>query len=113
MKAEKRVLICVFKPQKLMTTDEMREKFAANYDVYAQMESVEFKCWWCDQEKQEWGAFHVFRSARELDAYLASDTWQTVIPQRWGCSPMWQVAEAGPIVSKKILTAAEGSWLSD
>jgi len=113
MKTEKKGLICVFKPENLMSTEAMREKFIANYLTFLEMESVEFKCWWCDQKKKEWGAFHVFRSNDELDAYLESDTWKRVIPERWGCKPMWSVVEVGLILSKKILTRAEDSWVSE
>ena len=113
MATEKRVLMCVFKPGKLKTTPEMREWYASSYPRFLEMESVEFKCWWCDQEKQEWGAFYVFKSEAALKEYIASDIWQKVVPEKYGCKPTWAIVEVGLIISKKIITAKENSWISD
>jgi hypothetical protein len=79
MITEKRALMCVFRPGKLKGTQEMREWYASSYPRFLEMESVEFKCWWCDQEKQEWGAFYVFKTEEALKEYIASDIWQKVV----------------------------------
>jgi predicted methyltransferase len=113
MAVEKRALMCVFRPNKLKTTQEMREWFAGSYPRFLEMEPVEFKCWWCDQEKQEWGAFYVFKSEKALKEYIASDVWQKVVPEKYGCVPTWNIVEVGLIISKKMITAKENSWISD
>jgi hypothetical protein len=106
MGAGKRALMCVFRPAKLKTTLEMQEWFAGSYPRFLEMETVEFKCWWCDQEKGEWGAFYVFESERALNDYVASDIWQKVVPEKYGCVPTWRAVEPGPVLSKKIVTSA-------
>ena len=113
MAAEKRALMCVFRPDKLKTTQEMREWFSGSYPRFLEMEGVEFKCWWVDQEKQEWGAFYVFKSEKALREYVASDIWLKVVPEKYGCKPTWTVVEVGLIISKKIITTKENSWISD
>lgn len=113
MAPEKRALMCVFRPGQLKTTQEMRDWFSSSYPRFLEMESVEFKCWWCDQEEQEWGAFYVFKSEEALKEYIASDIWQKVVPEKYGCKPIWAIVEVGLIISKKIITIKENSWTSD
>jgi len=113
MATEKRALMCVFRPDKLKTTQEMREWFSGSYPRFLEMEGVEFKCWWVDQQKQEWGAFYVFKSEKALNEYINSDIWEKVVPEKYGCVPTWTVVEVGLIISKKIITTKEKSWISD
>ena len=112
MTTEKKALMCVFRPKKLKSTDEMREWFTGSYDRFMEMDSVEFKCWWVDQEKGEWGSLYVFTSEDALNAYVASDVWLKVVPEKYGCTPEWRVVEPGPIIAKTTLTEAAGSWLA-
>ncbi|MCK4817728.1 hypothetical protein KA005_18305 [bacterium] len=113
MAMEKRALMCVFKPDKRKPTEEMREWFTGSYPRFLEMETLEFKCWWCDQKGQEWGAFYVFKSEEALNEYVASDIWQKVVPEKYGCVPTWTVVEPGPILAKKVITIAKDSWMSD
>jgi hypothetical protein len=112
MGEEKRALMCVFKPDKLKSTPEMREWFSGSYPRFLAMEDVEFKCWWCDQERQEWGAFYIFKSEKALNEYVHSDIWRKVVPEKYGCTPTWTVVEPGPIISKKMITEGKNSWVS-
>lgn len=112
MATEKRVLMCVFKPDKPKTTAEMRALFKGSYPKFADMDEVEFKCWWCDQEKGEWGALYVFESEEAVKAYVATETWQKVIPEKYDCIPDWRIVEPGLLLSKRVITAAENSWIS-
>lgn len=113
MAQEKRALLVTFEPDGLQDTSELRELFATSYDRFFNMEAVEFKCWWVDQDQGQWGAFYVFRSEQEVRDYLASDTWLKVVPKKYGCVPKAQVLETGTIISKKIIGEHQGSWLSD
>ena len=113
MATEKRALMCVLKPDKLKTTSEMREMFVGSYPRFMEMKMLEFKCWWCDQQKQEWGALYIFKSEEALKEYVASDIWQKVVPEKYGCVPIWNIVEPGPILSKERITAAENSWITD
>ncbi len=112
MAQDKRALFCVFKPERLKTTEEMREWFSGSYQRFLEMPAVEFKTWWVDKEAGEWGAFYVFRSDRELRDYLTSDTWLKVVPEKYGCTPTWRVLEPALIISKAAITAMAGSWQS-
>ncbi len=112
MAEAKRGLYVVFEPEVLPSTEELRAQFTTSYPIFAEMEAVESKCWWVDQARGQWGAFYVFRSAAELDAYLASERWTKTIPEKYGCVPTWQVVEAGLVLSKETITQAEDSWLS-
>jgi hypothetical protein len=107
---EKRALWVVFQPQQMPSTQELRAQFSTSYPAFAEMAAVEYKCWWVDQEQGQWGAFYLFRSAAELQAYLASDRWTKVIPEKYGCTPFWRVLEAGLVLSKQVITQAGGSW---
>jgi len=111
MATEKRALMCVLKPDKLKTTSEMREMFAGSYAKFLEMEELEFKCWWCDQQRKEWGALYIFKSEEALKEYVASDIWQKVVPEKYGCVPTWNIVEPGPILAKERIIAAENSWI--
>jgi len=113
MPEEKRALMCAFRPDKLKTTEEMRELFSTSYPRFLGMDSVEFKIWWCNQDKQEWGSFYVFKSEAALSEYIASDIWQKVVPEKYGCKPTWSVVEVGMILSKTIITDKVNSWVGD
>ncbi len=103
MKEGKRALMAVFRPDRLKSTAEMQEWFSGSYPRFLEMDAVEFKVWWVDQERGEWGAFYVFVSEAALQAYVASDIWQKVVPEKYGCTPTWKAVEPGPILSKKIV----------
>jgi hypothetical protein len=111
MGTEKRVLYCVFRPAKMPSTAEMRELFETSYPVFLKMDPVEFKCWWCDQERKEWGAFYVFKSETVLRDYANSDHWTKVAPEKYGCVPEWYILEVGAIIAKKPIVDFEGSWI--
>jgi hypothetical protein len=36
-----------------------------------------------------------------------------VVPEKYGCKPIWTIVEVGLIISKKIVTTKENSWISD
>ena len=63
--------------------------------------------------KGGWGAFYIFKSEKALKEYIASDIWQKVVPEKYGCKPTWAIVEVGFIISKKTITAKENSWISD
>ena len=113
MATEKRAFYCVFRPEKMPSTEEMRRLFETSYPVFLNMDPVEFKCWWCDQERKEWGAFYVFKSEEALKEYVTSDHWTKVAPQKYGCVPKWYALEVGAIIAKKPITAFEGSWVDE
>jgi hypothetical protein len=112
MAQEKRALWCVFKPERLKTTAEMRDMFTGSYPRFLEMDALEFKCWWCDQKNGEWGALYIFKSEEALNEYISSDTWQKVVPEKYGCVPTWKVLEPGPILAKRVIRNSEGSWTS-
>ena len=113
MATEKRGFYCVFKPEKLPSTEEMRRLFETSYPVFLDMAPIEFKCWWCNQDRKEWGAFYVFKSEEALSNYVNSDQWTKVVPEKYGCVPKWYALEVGAIISKKLITAFEGSWVDE
>ena len=113
MATEKRGLLCEFKPSKVKPTPEMRDMFAGSYQRFNEDDLLEFKCWFVNQEKRTWGALYIWKSAKALDDYVNSDTWTKVVPEKYGCTPTWQVVEVGPIISKKEIRVAKDSWISD
>jgi hypothetical protein len=113
MTTEKRALWVVFKPDKLEDTAVMREKFMGSYPIFKDMSSLVSKCWWCNQEKGEWGALYIFNSEKELQDYITSDLWLNKVPAKYGCTPEMTILEPGPILSKKTITEGQGSWESD
>ncbi len=110
MATEKRALWVWFKPDTLPSTSELREQFIGSYPVFRDMDPVEYKCWWVDQDAGQWGALYVFKDAASLEEYLASNRWNKVIPEKYGCVPKWRVLEPGLILSKAVITEAAGSW---
>ena len=110
MPDQKKVLFCVFKPENPKSVEQMRQMFIGSYPIFADMEAVEYKCWWVDEDQGQWGALYVFRSAGELETYIASDRRLKVVPEKYDCTPTWQVMDVGLILSKKTITKAEGSW---
>ena len=113
MATEKIGFYCVFKPEKLPSTKEMRKLFQTSYPVFLNMSPIEFKCWWCDQDRKEWGAFYVFKSEEALRKYVESDQWTKVVPKKYGCVPKWYALEVGAIISKKLITTFEGSCVDE
>jgi len=112
MSAKKKALMCVFRPERLKSTEEMREWFAGSYHRFLEMDSVESKTWWVNQEKGEWGAFYIFKSEEALRAYVTSDIWLKTVPEKYGCTPEWMIVDPGPVLSKAVLTKARTSWIS-
>ena len=113
MATEKIGFYCVFKPEKLPSTEETRKLFQTSYPVFLNMAPIEFKCWWCNQDRKEWGAFYVFKSEEALKKYVESDQWTKVVPEKYGCVPEWYTLEVGAIISKKLITTFEGSWVDE
>jgi hypothetical protein len=91
----------------------MKKLFETSYPIFVDMEPLEFKCWWCDQEKKEWGAFYEFKSEKALREYVTGDHWTKVAPEKYGSAPRWSVLEIGAIITKKPVTVFEGSWVDD
>ena len=112
MTSEKCGLMCVFRPDKLKSTEEMRELFMGSYPRFLDMETLEFKCWWCNQKDKEWGALYIFKSKEALDNYVKSDIWQNIVPEKYGCVPEWKIVEPGPILSKRKIIEADKSWIA-
>ncbi len=104
MPEPRKALFAVFKPEVMPTSEELRAQFTTSYPVFMDMEEMEYKCWWIDQDQGEWGALYVFRSAEELDAYIASDRWLKIIPEKYNCTPEWRVMDVGMIISKTLHT---------
>ena len=113
MTTEKKAMYVVFKMDKDMSTAEWRERFSGAYQIIFDLPGLFFKSWWCNQEAGEWGAFYLFDSDKDLQAYITSDLWLKVIPEKYECKPEVTILEPGPIISKKTITRAEGSWMSD
>lgn len=113
MAKERKALWVVFRPDKLGETAEMREKFISGYSIFKDMPGLLSKCWWCNQEKGEWGAFYIFNSEKDLRDYITSDLWLNKVPAKYGCKPEFiAILDPGPILFKEIVTNAETSWIS-
>lgn len=112
MSKEKRAAWVVFKMDKKMSTDEWRERFSGAYEVMSNLPGIFFKCWWVNQEKNEWGALYVFDSLEQLNDYLKSDLWVNKVPEKYGFTPQVTILEPGPIICKKAIGTAKNSWLS-
>jgi 2-iminobutanoate/2-iminopropanoate deaminase len=113
MAGGKRALMAVFKPAKLKSVSEMQEMFRGSYPVFRDMESVQFKSWWIDEENGEWGAFYLFDTEESLRRYVESERWLKVVPEKYGCVPQWRAVEPGPILSKIKVTNALGKIDAD
>jgi len=113
MASEMKAAWVVFKMDKKMSTDQWRERFGGAYELMANLKGIVSKCWWVNQDSDEWGALYVFDSEENLTAYLTSDIWVKIVPEKYGCKPEVTVLEPGPIIAKKLITSAQGSWLSN
>lgn len=114
MAKERKALMTVFRPKSLEATDKLRRKWSSgSYQIFLDMPGLLSKCWWCNQEKGEWGAFYIFDSEEALQAYIASNLWKRNIPEKYGCIPEATIVDPGPILCKEIITQAENSWLSE
>ena len=111
MATEKRGLLCEFKPDMLKPTPEMREWFSGSYPTFSEDDLLEFKCWFVNQEKGTWGALYIWKSTEALKEYVNGDVWNRVVPQKYGCTPTWQIVEVGPIIYKEVITIPENSWM--
>ena len=56
MPNQKKVLFCVFEPDDPKSTEQMRQMFIGSYPIFSDMEAVEYKCWWVDEDRGQWGA---------------------------------------------------------
>lgn len=113
MTTEKKAMWVVFRPEKLESTDEMRRKFSGSYPLFAGMPGLFSKCWWCNQEKGEWGAYYIFNSEKALQDYITSDLWVNKVPAKYGCKAEITIVEPGPILYKETVTKVENSWMTD
>lgn len=114
MATEKKALWVVFRPGKLEDLAEMRKKFTSGYSIFKEMPGLISKCWWCNKEKGEWGAFYIFNSGEDLQAYLKSDLWTSKVPAKYGCKPqIVAILEPGPILSKTAVINGENCWISE
>jgi len=113
MATEKKAMLVVFKMNKKMSTDEWREKFSDGYQVISSLPGLFFKCWWCAQQKGEWGALYIFDSEKDLEAYIKSDLWMNKVPEKYGSRPEVTILDPGPMIIKKLVTAPENSWMTE
>jgi len=91
----------------------MRQLFLGAYPTYIKLPGLFSKCWWCNQEKGEFGALYISDSEKDLQNYITSDLFVKGVPAKWNCKPEFIILEPGPILSKKIVTQPEDSWLSE
>ena len=113
MATEKKALWVVFRPETLESTAEMRKKFLGSYPHFKEMDGLFSKCWWCNQEKGEWGALYIFNSDADLQAYITSERWLKVVPEKYGCKPEIQaILDPGPILCNAAVTEGEDSWMT-
>ena len=112
MATEKKALWVVCKMDKKMTTPEWRQRFSSSYPVMLEITGLLFKCWWCNHQKNEWGALYIFDSEADLQTYLKSDHWIIKVPAKYGVKPEFSILEPGPIMCKKTITNAENSWIT-
>ena len=113
MKSEKKAMWVVFKMKALPSKEEMRERFQTLYHIYRDHPAIEYKAWYMNEEKLEWGAFYVFRSQELLAEYLKADLWTKEIPGRWGVTPEYTVLDLCAVVSKSLITDGQDSWMAD
>ncbi len=113
MTSQKKALWVVFKPKEPVSTARMREQFLGSYPVFKDMPGLFSKCWWCNEEKGEWGALYIFYSEAALNEYLKSDRWLKTVPEKYGIRPETVVIlDPGPILCKETITEEENSWIS-
>ena len=113
MSGEKKAMWVVFKMETLPDKEEMRSRFSKGYHIFRDHPGIESKCWYVNEAKDEWGAFYLFKSEKDLDEYLNSKLWVEDIPKRWGLKPEVTILDPGPVLSKKIITEPEDSWLAE
>ena len=113
MAKEKKAMWVVFKMDKTLSKAEWRERFSGSYEIFRNMPGVFSKCWWCNQEKSEWGAYYIFNSEQELQAYITSDLWVNKVPEKYGAVPEVTIVDPGPILCKEVVTAVENSWMTE
>ena len=87
MAKEKKAMWVVFKMDKTLSKAEWRERFSGSYELFRDMPGVFSKCWWCNQEKNVWGAYYIFNSEQELQEYITSDLWVNKVPEKYGAVP--------------------------
>jgi hypothetical protein len=113
MPSEKKAMWVVFKMDKMPSKEEMRERFKKLYHIYRDHPALESKYWWVNEEKNEWGAFYIFRSDKVLREYLKADLWLKDIPGRWGNPAVVTVLDLAAVLSKETITRPEHSWISE
>lgn len=113
MSCDKKAMWVVFKMDKMPTKEELRERFKNLYHIYRDHPAIESKCWWVNEEKNEWGAFYVFRSDEVLQEYLKSDLWLKTIPGRWGAPAVVTVLDLAATLYKEKIIQPDQSWLSE
>jgi len=113
MSKEKKAMLVVFKMDKKMSTNEWRKRFNEGYKIIFDLPGLFFKSWWCNQEKGQWGAFYIFNSEADLQAYITSDLWLNKIPARYGVKPEVTILDPGPIIAMKTVTSGENSWITE
>lgn len=113
MAIEKKAMLVVFKMDKTMSKTEWRERLSAGYKIFKDMPGIFSKCWWINQEKNEWGSYYVFNSESDLQNYINSDLWVNQIPKRYNTKPEITIVDPGPILYKKVVTDAVGSWVTE
>ena len=112
MNKDKKALWVVFKPDNLGTVEEMRKKFMGSYPHFKDMPGLFSKCWWCNQEKGEWGALYIFNSEKELKDYITSERWLKKVPEKYGCRPVvTEILDVGLVLCKKAVTESNDSWM--
>ncbi|MBC8440069.1 MAG: YdhR family protein [Deltaproteobacteria bacterium] len=109
---EKKALWVVFRPKDPVSLKKMRDLYMGSYPHFKEMTSLYAKTWWVNEEKNEWGAMYIFNSQTQLDAYIQSDRWQRIIPEKYGCTPETTVLDIGAILFKEKVTSGEDSWLT-
>ena len=110
MATDKKAMWVVFRMDEMISTAELRERFAAAYDIFRDMPGLFSKTWWINQEKKEWGALYVFNSQKEQEEYANSDLWLNKVPAKWGVTPEVTVLEVAAVLTQAAVTKAEKSW---
>ena len=107
MRQERSSMMVVFKMDKKMSSEEWFERFSGAYDLISNLPGIIFKNWWINQDNNEWGAYYIFDSKKNLKAYLDSDLWVEKIPKKYGYKANVCIFEPGPIICKEIFASAK------